>query len=57
MWMGILFECVPAAVAERGPHDLCQCSHCSLSSNGIGAAGARDLGVALQVNTMLTMLV
>jgi hypothetical protein len=51
--------CVEAAVAERAPHDLGQCSHLhmdSLSSNSIGAAGVRDLGAALQVNTTLTML-
>jgi hypothetical protein len=28
----------------------------SLSKNNIGAAGARDLGAALQVNTTLTEL-
>jgi hypothetical protein len=28
----------------------------SLGGNKIGAAGARDLGAALQVNTTLTML-
>jgi hypothetical protein len=63
MWMSILFEAVlglhAAAVAEREPHDLGQCSHLhigSLNSNNIGDAGARDLGAALQVNTMLTTL-
>jgi hypothetical protein len=43
--------------AEREPHDLGQCSHfhmASLHRNNIGAAGARDLGAALQVNTTLT---
>jgi hypothetical protein len=63
VWMWILFEavcvCVAVAVAEREPHDLGQCSHLhigSLESNNIGAAGARDLGAALQVNTTLTTL-
>jgi hypothetical protein len=28
----------------------------SLSNNNIGAAGARDMGAALQVNTTLTKL-
>ncbi len=43
---------------EREPHDLGQCSHYmgSLQLNNIGAAGARDLGAALQVNTTLTTL-
>jgi hypothetical protein len=43
----------------RKPHDLGQCSHLhmgSLRGNIIGAAGARDLGAALQVNTTLTTL-
>jgi hypothetical protein len=31
-------------------------AHGSLTDNGIGAAGMRDLGVALQVNTTLTEL-
>jgi hypothetical protein len=47
------------AAAEREPHDLGQCSRLhmgSLSYNGIGDAGARDLGAALQVNTTLTTL-
>jgi hypothetical protein len=51
--------CVAVAVAEREPHDLCQCSHLhmgSLESNSIGDAGARDLSAALQVNTTLTEL-
>jgi hypothetical protein len=51
--------CVAAAVAEREPHDLGQCSHLrmgSLDFNNIGDAGARDLGAALQVNTTMTML-
>jgi hypothetical protein len=42
-----------------GPHALGQCSHLhmgSLGGNNIGNAGARDLGVALQVNTTLTTL-
>jgi hypothetical protein len=30
--------------------------HGSLGGNSIGDAGARDLGAALQVNTMLTTL-
>jgi hypothetical protein len=45
--------------SESEPHDLGQCSHLhtgSLNGNGIGAAGARDLGAALQVNTTLTTL-
>ncbi len=44
---------------REGPHALGQCSHLhmgSLNRNGIGAAGARDLGSALQVNTTLTTL-
>jgi hypothetical protein len=51
--------CVAVAVAEREPHDLGQCSHFHMGSlgwNNIGAAGARDLGAALQVNTTLTTL-
>jgi hypothetical protein len=51
--------CVAVAVAEREPHNLGQCSHLhmgSLRDNNIGAAGARDLGTALQVNTTLTEL-
>jgi hypothetical protein len=47
------------SVAEREPHDLGHCSHLhmgSLGGNNIGAAGARDLGAALQVNTTLTSL-
>jgi hypothetical protein len=51
--------CVAVAVAERETHDLCQCSHLHMGSlhfNNIGAAGARDLGAALQVNTTLTNL-
>ncbi len=52
---------VAVAVTEREPHDLGQCSHLhlhmgSLSGNAIGAAGAGDLGEALQVNTTLTTL-
>jgi hypothetical protein len=46
-------------VAEREPHDLGRCSRLhmgSLARNHIGAAGARDLGAALQVNTTLTTL-
>jgi hypothetical protein len=46
-------------VTEREPHDLGQCSHLhmgSIQGNDIGAAGARDLGAALQVNTTLTKL-
>jgi hypothetical protein len=46
------------AVAKRAPRYL-QFSHLhmgSLSLNIIGAAGARDLGAALQVNTALTEL-
>jgi hypothetical protein len=41
------------------PHDLGQCSHLhmgSLRRNNIGAAGVRDLGAALRVNTTLTKL-
>jgi hypothetical protein len=40
-------------------HDLGQCSHLHMSSLTyccIGAAGARDLGEALQVNVTLTTL-
>jgi hypothetical protein len=54
--------CVAVAVTEREPpppHDLGQCSHLrigSLGGNNIGAAGAEDLGAALQVNTTLTEL-
>ena len=51
--------CVSAAVVEREPHDLGQCSHLhmgSLSANKIRDAGARDLGAALQVTTTLTTL-
>jgi hypothetical protein len=53
--------CVAVAVAEKKPHDFRQCSHLhlymgSLGSNKIGAAGAGDLGEALQVNTTLTRL-
>jgi hypothetical protein len=51
--------CVAVSVAEWEPHDLVQCSRLhmgSLGDNRIGAAGARDLGVALQVNTTLTTL-
>ncbi len=53
--------CFAVAVAERELHDLGQCSHLHMgslsnSNNNIGAAGARDLGAALQVNTTLTML-
>ncbi len=43
----------------REPHDLGQCSHLhmgSLDENNIGAAGARELGAALQVNMTLTKL-
>jgi hypothetical protein len=61
MWMWCC--CIAVAVAERDPHDLGQCSHLhmvSLCDNNIGApsgaAGARDLGTALQVNTTLTEL-
>jgi hypothetical protein len=46
-------------VAEREPHDLGKCSNLhmgSLARNNIGAAGARDLCAALQVNTTLTEL-
>jgi hypothetical protein len=44
---------------EGAPHDLGHCSHLhmgSLGGNNIGAAGARDLGAALQVNKTLTTL-
>jgi hypothetical protein len=45
------------AVAEREPRDLSQYSHLgSLGGNNICAAGARDLGEALQVNTTLEIL-
>ncbi len=43
----------------REPNNLGQCSHLhmgSLGGNNIGAAGARDLRAALQVNTTLTEL-
>ncbi len=46
-------------MAEREPHDLSQCSRLhmgSIGNNNIGAAGARDLGAALQVNTTLKKL-
>jgi hypothetical protein len=62
MWMRIRlrrFGCAAAAVAEREPHDLGQCSHLhmgSLNENNIGDTGARDLGAALQVNRTLTTL-
>jgi hypothetical protein len=56
-------RCGYVAVAVTGPrrepHDLGQYSHLhmvSLRDNNIGAAGARDLGAALQVNTTLTTL-
>jgi hypothetical protein len=48
-----------SAVAEREPHALGQCSHSHMGSlrfNKIGAAGARDLGAALLVNTTLRTL-
>jgi hypothetical protein len=52
--------CVEVLVVERPPpHALGQCSHShmgSLNSNKIGDAGARDLGAALRVNTMLKTL-
>jgi hypothetical protein len=54
-WCG----CVAAAVAEREPHHLGQCSHLhmgSLDDNNIGDAGARALGAALRVNTTLMTL-
>jgi hypothetical protein len=50
---------VCGCVAERGPHDLGQCSYlnmCSLRNNNIGDDGAQALGAALQVNTTLTKL-
>jgi hypothetical protein len=61
MWMWILFEAVWACCScgGREGHDLCQCSHLHMGSlhfNNIGAAGARDLGAALQVNTTLFTL-
>jgi hypothetical protein len=46
-------------LTEREPNNLGQCSHLhmgSLHGNIIGAAGAQDLGSALQVNTTLTTL-
>ena len=59
--MDVGWDCgfVEVAVAERGPHDLGQCSHLHMGSlyfNNIGDAGARDLGAALRVNTTLTTL-
>jgi hypothetical protein len=51
--------CIAVAVAEREPHDLGQCSHLhmgSLGGNNIGDTGARDLGAALRINTILTTL-
>ncbi len=54
-----VWVCVAVVGAEREPHNLGQCSHLhmgSLGGNAIGAAGARDLGAALQVNTTLTEL-
>ena len=51
--------CVEAAVAEREPHDLGQCSHLhmgSLAGNRMGDVGARELGAALQANKTLTTL-
>ncbi len=47
------------AVGRYVAHDLGQRSHLhmgSLEVNNIGAAGARDLGAALQVNTTLGSL-
>jgi hypothetical protein len=47
------------AVTKRETRDLSQCSRLhmgSLDDNKIRAAGARDLGAALQVNTTLTDL-
>jgi hypothetical protein len=48
---------VEVAVTEREPHDLGRCSHLhcmgSLRGNNIGAAGARDLGAALQARGTL----
>ncbi len=44
---------------EEPSHDPVQCSHLHMGSlpfNNMGAAGARDLGGALQVNTTLTEL-
>ncbi len=44
---------------KEGAHDLGQCSHLHMGSlyyNHIEAAGARDLGAALQVNTTLITL-
>jgi hypothetical protein len=49
---------VAAAVAERVPRPS-PYSHLHMGSlhyNNIGAAGARDLGAALRVNTTLTTL-
>jgi hypothetical protein len=52
--------CAAVAVAERGPPRpwpvLSHLHMGSLGGNDIGAAGARDLGAALQVNTTLTTL-
>jgi hypothetical protein len=59
MWMWRRCGCAAVAVTEREPHDLGQCSHFHmgrLGGNDIGAAGARDLGAALQVNTTLETL-
>jgi hypothetical protein len=55
----VVLELHAAAVAEREPHDLGQCSHLhmgSLDDSNIGDAGARDLSAALQVNTTLKKL-
>jgi hypothetical protein len=49
--------CVAVAVAKREPHSLCRCSYLhSIWENRIGDEGAGYLGVALQVNVTLTML-
>jgi hypothetical protein len=62
-WMWMLFEavwvCCSCRDSEGAPHDLGQCSHLHMGSlrfNNIGAAGARALGAALQVNRTLTEL-
>jgi hypothetical protein len=64
MWMRmwIPFEAVWVCCScgdIKGAHDLGQCSHLHMGSlrfNNIGAAGARDLGAALQVNRTLETL-
>jgi hypothetical protein len=55
---GVARACVVVTAWPR-PQDLGQCSHLlmgSLERSNIGDVGARDLGMALQVNTTLTTL-